>query len=329
MRDLYTGLPAPLLVCLAMLMAATEGAAADILPIIDAHSQFDADVPVAKVIHYAAKAGVTQVLLSARRGVTTAQVVELHSKYPGCIVPSVRTKGGVFDDNQPEYYTRLDEQFSDPAFGAMSEIILAHAAKGKRAREVYIPANSPQVQEAIQRAAAHGWPVVLHYEFRWLTGLYGSNGRAARIAELNSLINEHPQQVFALIHLAQLDPRDIRGLIMVHPNLVFLPSHANPVIVSGSRQPWSDMFAGRALAPEWKELVLAYPDRFVLAFDNVWPEHWSDTYVEQVGLWRAALGQLPAEVAHAVAHGNAERLWKLAPAAANQGCAAIEPPPLR
>ena len=58
---------------------------------------------------------------------------------------------------------------------------------------------------------------------------------------------------------------------------------------------------------------MAHPDRFVFALDNVWPEHWEEFYLEQMKYWRNALADLPADVAHAIAHGNAERLWKFAP----------------
>lgn len=108
--------------------------------------------------------------------------------------------------------------------------------------------------------------------------------------------------------------------------LVFLTSHANTPVVNESRQPWTDMFVGDELAAAWKALIVRHPDRFVLTLDNVRPEHWSERYVKQVELWRKALGKLPSEVAHAVAHGNAERLWKLPPAMAGQGCAALKLP---
>lgn len=297
--------------------------ASDLLPIIDAHSQFDQGAPPDRVIRHAAMAGVTQVLLSARGRVTTAQVLELSSRHGACIVPSVRTKGRQFDEDQPGYYALLDEQFKEQAFRAMSEIILAHAAKGKLAPEVNVPANSPQVQEAIRRAAARGWPVVLHYEFRWLAAISGNSGRAKRMAEMKALLIQNPQTVFALIHMAQLDPGDVAELIAAHPNLVFLTSHANRLVVAGSKQPWTDMFLGSAFAPAWRALMVQHSDRFVLAFDNVWPEHWSEKYAEQVALWREALSKLPTDVAHAVAHRNAERLWKLAPAAAGEGCATL------
>ena len=104
--------------CLAILVPAYG--ASNVLPIIDAHSQFDENAPVARVIEYAARAGVTQVLLSARGRVTTAQVLDLSSTHPARIVPSVRTKGRAFDENRPGYYALLDEQVTEPAFKAMS-----------------------------------------------------------------------------------------------------------------------------------------------------------------------------------------------------------------
>ena len=57
-----------------------------------------------------------------------------------------------------------------------------------------------------------------------------------------------------------------------------------------------------------------HPGRFILNFDNVWPEHWSDDYyVEQARLWQDTLQTMPSDVAHAIAHRNAERLWRLPP----------------
>ena len=309
--------------CLALLLPL--GVAAQSLPIIDAHSQFDDDTPVTKVIEQAARAGVTRMILSARGGASADDVLELAAKYPQCVVPSVRTKGRAYAANDPRYYKQLEAQLKAPQFRAMSEIILAHAQKGKVAPEVNLPLAAPQVGEAIRRAMEKGWPVVLHYEFRWYGLAYGPDARAERMNELKSMLVRYPEQPFALIHVAQLDPAEAGALLAGHPNLVLLTSHANPIATRASRQPWSNLFSGEELAPEWRALVLRYPERFVLAFDNVWREHWSEQYSQQARLWRGALGKLPAEVAHAVAHGNAERLWKLPPASAGQGCAALAP----
>lgn len=298
-------------------------AAAQVLPIIDAHSQFDQDVPIERVVESAARAGIAQVLLSARGGTTSAEVLALAAKYPGCILPAVRTKGAAYRDNDPRYPAFLDEQLKAPAFKAMSEVIVAHARKGRHAPEVNLTLDAPQVALAIQGGIARGWPVVLHYELRWFTRSFGRPARESRLAELRALLRRHPEHPFALIHMAQLDAGDAAELLASHANLVLLTSHANPITATASRQPWTDLFIENQLAPEWHALVLRHPDRFVLAFDNVWTGDWTDKYAQQADLWRGALAKLPAEVAHAVAHRNAERLWKLAPARPDQGCAAI------
>lgn len=297
--------------------------AAEALPIIDAHSQFDQDVPIERVVESAARAGIAQVVLSARGGTTSAEVLALAAKYPGCILPAVRTKGSAYKDNDPRYPAFLDEQLNAPAFKAMSEIIVAHARKGRHAPEVNLTLDAPQAALAIQGGMARGWPVVLHYELRWFTRSFGRPARESRLAELRALLRGHPEHPFALIHMAQLDATDAAEMLAAHPNLHFLTSHANPITATASRQPWTDLFMEGELAPEWRSLVLRHPDRFVLAFDNVWTGDWTDKYARQAALWRGALGKLPAGVAHAVAHGNAQRLWKLAPVQAGQGCAAI------
>lgn len=297
---------------------------ADLLPIIDAHSQFDDGTPAVRVVEAAARAGISRVLLSARREVTPSDVTALAARYPDCVVASARVKGSAYAANGNGYYRMLDEQLANPAFRAMSEILVVHARKGRKAAEVILGADAPQVQAALRRAMAKSWPVVLHYELRWLDARRGGAARAERIAEIEALLAANPQHPFALIHMAQLDAAEAARLLAGHGNLFFLTSHANPIAVGQSRQPWSDLFAGDSLAPEWKTLVLRHPDRFVLAFDNVWYEDWSDLYAAQAALWRKALGELPAEVAHAVAHGNAERLWRLTPALAGQGCAALK-----
>jgi len=67
------------------------------------------------------------------------------------------------------------------------------------------------------------------------------------------------------------------------------------------------------LDPKWRALLLKYGDRFMVGTDT-WTvggtytgnERW-DAYAQIVGGIRAWLGQLPSDVAEAIAHGNAER----------------------
>lgn len=89
----------------------------------------------------------------------------------------MRTKGREFVENRPGYYALLTEQIKEPAFRSMSEILLGHAPKGKRAPEVNVAVETPQVREAVKHVIYKGWPVVLYYEFRWLTSTYGACSR--------------------------------------------------------------------------------------------------------------------------------------------------------
>lgn len=114
--------------------------------------------------------------------------------------------------------------------------------------------------------------------------------------------------------MGELDAKDVRHLIETHPNIHFNTAMSNPVVVKRSAQPLVNLFKGNALKAEWKELFVLHPDRFILGFDNVFAGHWRKLYLKQVALWREAPKDLPVDVAHAIAHGNAEKLWGLPPA---------------
>ena len=131
------------------------------------------------------------------------------------------------------------------------------------------------------------------------------------MAKLDTMLNGHPAEAFVVIHLGQLDAPSVRAMIDKHPNVYFMTSTSNPIAARRGNQPWTNMFAKQEIAPEWRDLLVEHPDRFILAFDNVVAENWGQSYLNQIALWRAALMQLPEEVALAIAHRNAERLWHL------------------
>ena len=90
-----------------------------------------------------------------------------------------------------------------------------------------------------------------------------------------------------------------------------MTSHASPAYQRGGK-PFINMFESGRLSPRWKDLLLDFPDRFVFSLDNVFSYFWvPEIYLKKMSLWWRSLSELPDEVAHAVAHGNAERLWKL------------------
>ncbi|MFC1491456.1 amidohydrolase family protein [Nitrospinota bacterium] len=301
-----------LALCLgALLMALWAGpAAAARIPIIDAHSQVDHEVDLEDVIKLMNKGGVSRTILSVRMNVSPKKLAAFADRHPGRITPGLRTKIWAYVRNEPKYYRMLKMQLRLPQFGALAEVILCHAQKGDVAPEWIVHPDQPQVQEALKIALEKGWPFIAHIEFA-----AAQFDRDMWMKKFEALAAAHPKHPFPLIHMGQLHADDAARLIGAHPNVYFMTSHSNSVSVGAARgQPWMNLFKGWRLAPKWKKLIVRHPDRFILAFDNVFADHWGDFYLDQIDLWRKALAELPPAAAHALAHRNAERLWRFPPA---------------
>ncbi len=283
---------------------------AEELYFIDAHSQVDQHVKnLELIIQRMDETNVYCTILSARSKRSSDEIASFAAEHPDRIIPAVRTKSGAYNKNHPKYYKKMAKQLKTGHFKAMAEVLIYHAQKGDKAPEVVVFPNDERVVFALNEAITKGWPFVIHMEFQSLKG----SKRQQFMAAMEKMLKTHPNQPFALNHLGQLEVSKVRRLINTHPNIHFLTSHANPGIIKHSRQPWVNMFAGKTLAPEWKKLVIQHPDRFIFALDNVWQRHWDDFYQDQMDYWRQAMADLPSNVAHAVSHGNAERLWNIPP----------------
>jgi predicted TIM-barrel fold metal-dependent hydrolase len=219
----------------------------------------------------------------------------------------VRTKGRAYAENRRGYYRSLQRDVKSGRFGAISELLMFHAQKGRKADEVAVYPDDERVQETLKLARKMQWPLVVHIEFAALSG----DEKGKYMEQLQTMLAKNPQHPFVMIHMGQLQLAEVRRLIESHPNVYFMTSHTTPAVIGKSKQRWTPMFQNDGLAPDWRELVIEKPDRFILAFDNVWPDHWGDFYLRQAEQWRKAFAALPAEVAHAVAHENAERLWRI------------------
>jgi predicted TIM-barrel fold metal-dependent hydrolase len=274
---------------------------------IDAHSQVGSEQVLQRVISLMDKAGVQRTILSGRRKLKSSDIANYAERYPSRIIASIRTKGGAYKKNNKGYYKALKREVASGRFGAIAELLMYHAPKGAKADKVVVYPNDERVQTALKHARKKGWPLVVHIEFASLP----EEERTKFMKMLRKMLDKYPKHPFAMIHMGQLDADDVRQLIESHDNVYFMTSHTNPIAIRKSNQPWTNMFKGEVLAPEWEELVVKYPDPFILAFDNVWPDQWGDFFLREAGYWRKAFAALPKEVAHAIAHGNAERLWNI------------------
>jgi len=299
-----------LLLVLLVLMGKVSSAEEDLLYFIDAHSQVDQQVvPLEKVIALMEQAGVSHTILSARGKLKGKELLIFSSKYREKITPAVRTKGKPYDTGSPKYFKILEAQVASGKYSAIAEILLYHAKKGNKAPEYVVYPEDKRVRTALRYAIDNNWPFVVHIEFG---SLHGKKKKRFQVA-LESMLDGYPEQPFVLTHMGQLKPSECRQLIESHKNIYFHTGWTNPAAVRSSNQPWVNVFKGRHLAPEWRDLFIQYPKRFIFALDNVFYEHWTSFYVKQMAYWKEALAELPVEVAHLIAHGNAERLWHIAP----------------
>ena len=297
------------------------------IPIIDAHSQipFGAE-KLEKVIRLMDKGGVRCIILSSKGPLTARELISFASLYPGRILPAVRTKCRAYRENDDKGFEEfLKKQVELPQFGAMAELLMYHSQKGldrERAPEVIVYPDDKRVLTAFQIAKKKNWPFIVHIEFR-RTGSLADEF----MTRFEALLDKYPAHPFVLIHMGQLDHSEVQRLLKTHGNIFFITSHstyiaASPIaVVTKADDPRTNMFDGKQLSPIWKQLLEKYPERFILGFDNVWPEHWGQYYLDQIAVWRKAFNELTPEVAHALAHGNTERLWHLQ----TQGQDGIEP----
>ena len=125
--------------------------------------------------------------------------------------------------------------------------------------------------------------------------------------------------------IAHADANAVVRIFSQNPEARVLWAHAGferPDVIAATldRYPtlWADLAfryeparAG-SVAPDWRVLFERFPDRFMVGTDTYTPERWSDV-TEHADWARGWLAQLPPELAHRIAYGNAETLlrWSL------------------
>lgn len=275
---------------------------------VDAHSQIDHQVSgIEVVLEKMANNNVDLTLLALRGKRDWMDPIRWSAAYPDKIIPFVRSKGRHFQNNTKRYYKEVNRQIKRNEFRGVAEILIYHAKKWHKAPEVDVRLTDDRVRHLLGVALSNDWPFIIHIEFASLNG----GKRVQYMNDLKDLLNKHPSHPFALIHMGQLQSNQIRELIAEHSNLYFITSHSDPITVDSSSQPWVNLFDGFQFKKDWKKLFNEHPEKFIFALDNVFADHWENLYGAKMEYWKKALSKIPSRNAHLIAHGNAERLWKL------------------
>ncbi len=257
---------------LAAALGASAGRAAD-LPLFDAHIHYSHDavevLPVKDAVALLRKAGLKGALVSSSNDDGTQKLL---AEAPDLIVPELRpyrTRGDVSGWVRDEgIITYVEERLRKYRYVAIGEFHLYGA-----------DADLPVPRRIVQLAKQYG--LMLHAH---------SDADA-----VERLFRQDPNARILWAHAGFERPDKVREMLRKHTNLwadlAFRADHAQ----------------GGKPTPEWREVLLEFPDRFMVGTDTYVPERWH--FVPEHARWsREWLADLPRDVAEKIAYRNGERV---------------------
>ena len=181
------------------------------------------------------------------------------------------------------------------------------AKRGEMDRDEHIPIDGPIGQRMFSISERTGVPFQIHYEIE-----------DELLAPLENMLQQHLKAKVVWCHLAQIryierasrySPTYVESLIKRFPNLYFDTAFGG----SGSIYPPSNQRHARVwandgrLKAEWRDVIAAYPKRFLSALDL------GGDRMERIAEWdqnhRNFLKRLPSETQHQVAYRSAWTLF--------------------
>ena len=256
--------------------------ASDLPPIFDAHLHYNDDAtaayPVPEVLKRFRDSGVTAILANSRPNDGTRALVNAARAEPrGAlrVVPFVRpyrTRADVGTwFNDPEIYALIESELRrDPGYRGIGEFHVYGADAG-----------GIVVRRIVALAVERNLWLHAHCDDAALESLFGHDPRAKIIWAHTGFTTP---------------PEKIARYMERYPGLV------------GELSFRHDITEGGKIAPGWRALFLAYPDRLVVGSDTWINSRW-DQYAEIIAQYRRWLRQLPPEVATKIASENGERLF--------------------
>ena len=260
-----------------MFLSATHASAEDRLPIFDTHvhysrdawSVYDADA----VFRILDAAGVDRALVSSTPDDGT---LALFGENQRRVVPELRPYHGDFHAGNwyraPEIVGYLEERLANGIYRGIGEFHLHNDDD----------ARTPTMQQVAALAVARDIPLHVH----------------SGAGPVDALFSIEPGLKILWAHAGFVEPADVVGAM--------LDRYANLWSEVSFRA--HDIAPGGRLSEAWRQLFARHPDRFMIGSDTYVTERWS-VYGSLIDEHRNWLDQLPADIAKAIAHENAERVF--------------------
>ena len=258
-----------------VLLLGTPGlAVAAELPLFDAHIHYSHDawsvVPPAEAVAILKKAGLKRALVSSSDDEGTQKLL---AEAPDLIIPELRPyrrRGDVGTwAKDPDVLRYVEDLLKKHRYVAIGEFHLFGA-----------DADLPIPRRIVQLAKQYG--LVLHAH--------------SDVDAVERIFQQDPAARVLWAHSGFEPPAKVREMLRRYKNL------------------WADLAfrseqgSGGKVAPEWREVFLEFPDRFMIGTDTYVPERWH--YVtEHAAFSRAWLADLPGDVAERIAWKNGEALF--------------------
>jgi predicted TIM-barrel fold metal-dependent hydrolase len=226
----------------------------------------------------------------------------------------------VGNGGQPPALTEASDEFLDAQEDAVRKKLIMllgefefrhypssrQAKRGETERDVHVPIDGPIGHRVFSLSEKNGIPFQIHYEVE-----------DELLAPLEKMLEQYPKAKVIWCHLAQTryierasryTPAYVQTLIKRFPNLYFDTAFGD----SSSIYPLSNQRHARvwandgSLKVEWRDLIVAYPKRFLSALDLGGDR--IDRIAEYDQKHRNFLKRLPTETQHQVAYRSA---WSL------------------
>jgi predicted TIM-barrel fold metal-dependent hydrolase len=261
----------------AAMLAASPVRAEGILPLFDTHVHFSKDAwssfEPAQILDMLKKAGVVMGAFSSTPDDGTLKLYELN---PTMVAPMLRpyrddiNSSNWFADQETVAY--LKQRLAKGIYVGVGEFHLFDARS----------ALTPQVKELADEVVKRDLYLQIHAGAFPIAAMYTVN----------------PKLKIIWAHMGMSDgPKTVDTMLEKYPSLM-----AEVALRGG------DIALGGQLDPEWRRVILKYPDRFLMGTDTWVTSRWPE-YIDLVEEHRNWIKQLPPEVAENVAFRNAVRIF--------------------
>jgi hypothetical protein len=250
----------------------------DPIPVFDGHVHYNEDATVAyspaQIVEKMEKARVPRALVSSTSDDNTLAL--LKEGGAGLVVPFLRPYGGQIHSGNwyrhPDTLAYLQSRWDPDRYAGIGEFHL-HQLAG--ADSEIVRAVARMTTEADRMLHVH-----------------------ADAEVINAIFAHTPDARILWAHAGMVDP----------PEVIVRTLAAHDALWAEISIRGFEIAPGKTITTAWREMFMAYPDRFMTASDTYVTERW-DSYAEVIDHHRGWLAQLPSDVGRAIAYGNAVRLF--------------------